>query len=128
VSTATLDVTPAGARVVAIPAPHVATWVDGGAATGVDVSTSDEGWLAVTSRGPSSFQVDVLVVEFGLVKHVVTHISGAGPLALGAMVTPEGLVLERPGRTTDRSYGFSQDGGDMTYHDTSGTSWQGIFQ
>lgn len=44
-------------------------------------------------------------------------------------LTPEGLILERPGPAVDRIYPLVQEGdSDVTYNDVTGGAWQGVFQ
>jgi len=110
---------------------HIATWTDGGGATDVDVTSSEEGLLAVTSRRTNGFSVVVLAIDPNLTNpfSIVSYVSGTGPLGIGATVTPEGLALDRPGPPTDRVYRFTQVGEpDITYHSTEGTGWTAIFE
>ncbi len=58
----------------------------------------------------------------------MAHLSGNGALALTSL-TPEGLILERPGPAVDRIYPLVQEGdSDVTYNDVTGGAWQGVFQ
>jgi hypothetical protein len=108
----------------------VYTWNDLDAGAMADLSSDEDGHLAVTRRGPSGFQVVVFRVDpTQLTPTVVSHVSGSGPLALGAAVSPEGVWLDRPGPHADRSYPFAQVGEpDIVYHDVQGTAWTSLFQ
>ncbi len=108
---------------------QVASFADGGGATDADLTINDEGLVAITSRGANGFSVVVLSITLELALTPVTHISGSGPLALGATLTPEGFTLERGGPAVDKIYPFIQEGeSDVVYHSVSGAGWQGIFQ
>ena len=59
----------------------------------------------------------------------VTYLTGADPAMMGALVTPEGLVLTRGGPIVENIYPFVQEGEpDVSYHSIAGTGWMGLFQ
>jgi len=106
----------------------VLDFADANLALGAELSISDEGLLAITRAGQDAFAV-VLNVGLGLAAQPVTYLSGAGPLAIGAVVTPEGLLLSRAGPTAERLVPFVQEGqSDLMYHSVGDASWQGLFQ
>jgi len=109
---------------------RVALWSDASTATGADLSADEDGLLAITSRNASGFAVVVLSVDpYNLASSVIAHISGSGPLALGAAIGPEGFWLDRPGAHEEHSYPYTQVGEpNVTYHNVQGTAWTGIFQ
>jgi len=107
----------------------VAEWADGGTADYADISVSDEGLVAVTSRAHTSFQVVGFTVDSDLRVQAISHISGVNGLAIGALITPEGFVLERPGIGSDRAYPFDRHGEpDVVYHEIGGEQWRTIFE
>jgi len=69
-----------------------------------------------------------LNVDLGLAAEPVTYLSGTGPLAIGAAVTPEGLLLSRAGPTAESLLPFVQEGqSDVVYHSVGDAAWQGLF-
>ncbi len=107
----------------------VAEWADRGTADHADISVSDEGLVAVTSRARTSFHVVALTVESDLHVRAISHISGENGLAIGALITPEGLALERPGLGSDRVYPFDRHGEpDVVYHELGSEQWRTIFE
>ena len=107
----------------------VLDFADTNLALGAELSISDEGLLAITRLGQDAFAVVVLNVGLGLAAQPVTYLSGTGPLAIGAVVTPEGLLLSRAGPTAERLVPFVQEGqSDVVYHSVEDAAWQGLFQ
>ena len=107
----------------------VLDFADANLAIGAELSISDEGLLAITRLGQDSFAVVVVNVDLGLAAQPVTYLSGTGPLAIGAAVTPEGLLLSRAGPTAERLHPFVQEGqSDVVYHSVEDAAWQGLFQ
>ena len=107
----------------------VLDFADTNLALGAELSISDEGLLAITRLGQDAFAVVVLNVDLGLAAQPVTYLSGTGPLAIGAVVTPEGLLLSRAGPTAERLVPFVQEGqSDVVYHSVEDAAWQGLFQ
>ncbi len=107
----------------------VTAFADAEIATNADLTINDEGLVAITSRGANGFSVVVVSIALDLALTPETYVTGNGPLALGATLTPEGFVLERAGPAVDKIYPFVREGEpDVFYHSLSGSGWQDIFQ
>ncbi len=110
----------------------VLDFADAGTATAAELTVSDEGILAITSLRETSFAVVALAVDANLAVSPVSHVSGTGPVAMGALVTPEGLFLARAGATTERVYPFEEQGepfqDGVSYQALSSGAWTELFQ
>lgn len=85
-----------------------------------------------TSLRETSFAVVALAVDANLAVSPVSHLSGTGPVATGALVTPEGLLLSRAGATAERVYPFEEQGepfdDGVGYPALSSGTWTELFQ
>ncbi len=107
----------------------VAEWSDNGSATAADLTISEEGVVAVTRRSAQHYGVFVFAVDPGLQVERVAYLTGNEPLALPAMITPEGLLLERGGPSVDAVVPLTQEGqSSVTYVDPTLATFEGLFQ
>lgn len=113
-------------------------WRDAHERDVVDLHVSESGRLAITRRGEADFEVlafDVRFemggcgacnVAFELVP--ITHLAGEGVLALGAVVTPDGLWLE-PERGSSLALPFARSGEpNVAYLDLDSGAWKEMFE
>ena len=109
----------------------VVDFTDAGTAQRAELSISEDGVLAITSVGPESFAVVALTVDLALSPEPVTYVTGSGALGMGALITPEGLLLTRPGVLEEKIVPFAFDNdipANVTYHSTADAGWTGVFQ
>jgi hypothetical protein len=107
----------------------VKEWNDSGTGE-ADLSFSDEGRLAITSRKTTSSKVLVLDIAPNLTFTVISNLTGAGKLALGATVSAEGVSLSRTGLPDNKIWPFTPRGGNdaIGYGALTEAAWTGLFQ
>ncbi len=107
----------------------VKEWNDSGTGE-ADLSFSEEGRLAITSRQATSSKVLVLDIATDLTFTVISNFTGAGKLAGGATVSPEGVSFARTGLPDNTVWPFTPQGGNdaIGYGGLTEAAWAGLFQ
>lgn len=93
-----------------------------------DITFDENGYLAISRRSVGSFAVVVLGVETDLAVHAHAYLTGQESLAGPPTLTREGLVLDRPGRSSDRVVPLEvgEEPG-LTYVSLANNSWHNLF-